>query len=203
MVGRPKDVGTFVFRIKDRINMNHNQSTNQRIAHLESTVTGISTRIDGIDKALEHQTHALNSIATKLSNRGTDWKMLASWASVLIALMTVIGGMAMLPMRERVLSLESTSSKFVQMFHDHELKDAHPVMIERVDRLEKDLEKLDIVLQREMRLLDDVASERVEKLDVVLQRELQLNDEIIKKELSSLKGQIKNIKDSQRAALAE
>ena len=68
----------------------------------------------------------------------------------------------------------------------------------RIAALEKQVERLDVVLQREMRLLDEAIKGDIESQDTMLQREMDLKDKALDEKLKALAFLVQEIKDEQK-----
>lgn len=143
-------------------------STNKRIAHLEAQFTGVSTRLDGLEHSVEHLASSITKLTDVVTSRGTDWKALASWASVILAISIAIGSLSIQPLHQRIVEL-------VQWQEDT-IKDRWTKTDQ--NRFE---DKFDVILQREMRLLDEI-----------LQREMKLADGIIEEKVKAVEILVRN-----------
>lgn len=149
------------------------KSTDRQIATLDNEVKDGNRHIlDKIDKLT----------STQSSFQRTNWSNIATWAGVLVVVMGLVVYQPMQEMRAHV--------------RDH-TTDGHPVhVIEQIKTVEEtwkaqqrvnerrftevdgELDELDDMLQREMRLLDDNIESKLNSLDDVLQREMRQLDEI-------------------------
>lgn len=98
------------------------------------------------------------------------WGMLASWAAVILALVFGIGGAIGAAIG---LALQDTRLA-VKGLQERELANAKDSgrLMERIDNHGAALVKLDEVLQREMRILDDAIEAKIMDLDHRLQGEI-------------------------------
>jgi len=113
---------------------------------------------------------AIRSMNGKAVNGTATWGVLASWASVILALVFGIGGAIGMAFG---LALSDTRLA-VKGLQERELVNAEDRgrQSERIDRHGDGLLRLDEVLQREMRQLDQAMIVQIEGLDARLQGEI-------------------------------
>lgn len=121
-------------------------------------------------------------------DRKTPWGIIISAIGVLIVLATALGGAALAPLYLNDSHQSSRHQEIIGSLRDHMSQDGHPMAMQKHAAMEKDVERLDgdvtelkdqivnldEVLQREMRVLDDIQVTRLDNLDATLQREMRM-----------------------------
>lgn len=74
-----------------------------RSAKLEQTVDGLVTKLEGFGKSLD-------KIVDRL-NKGSDWGVMAAWASVILAVVGSCGWLALQPLREDIAELKEAAKQ--------------------------------------------------------------------------------------------
>lgn len=132
-----------------------------RIGALEQDTASMSADI-------KHMAQIVNTLGVKIDSlitgNKTQWGVLATWASVVVAVMIYHSSLATQPIQQRI----DVISK--------ELSDVE-------DKAENYRERLDDVLQREMR-----------DLDTALQREIHLNKAHLEEKINSIEKEINQIR---------
>lgn len=153
----------------------------RRLGKLEQENASIVTNLENLTKAVTNLAHDVQSIK---DGTRTNWGVLASWASVVVAIMVYHSNMLISPLKESFkdhTELEGhTQALILHAKTDERLKELKEATMRTESRMDKMLNTLDSNLQREMR-----------DLDSVLQREIQLNDESIRQKVIGLEGIIR------------
>ena len=87
----------------NRNNYSTNNDNSKRLAHVESEITGINTRLDGFERSIDNVTISVQNLTSLVSNRKTDWGTIISF----IALLIVIGGAILLPLQNNISELKA------------------------------------------------------------------------------------------------
>lgn len=146
-----------------------------RLSHVEQEVAGLKTDVAHIRHSQDNIEDALRDISKRIAeNNRPQWATYAAWASVLIVMAAAFGSGYVDDLKDVEGEVDVVEARFRQ----HEQLGGHRPMQQRIGALEDEVVKLDTVLQREMRLLDDTMSVRIEQMDETLQREMRLLDEI-------------------------
>ena len=136
-----------------------NSNVYDRIGKIEAEQASISTSIDQLSSSIKEIAGKINEMQ---NNTRTDWGILAGWATVILAIVGMMGaGFIHQPMAQ----MEKIQSKLAEDFAAHVSIDGHGVMIERTKNLEGRIVDLDTVLQREMRLLDNKIDAHIEAIN--------------------------------------
>lgn len=165
-----------------------------RFNELEREVAGISTAVRGI----EDQYHSLIRVVENLRNdfrtgSQTDWKTVIA----AIALIVTIGALALAPVYQSTREISAYQKQIQNELRRHKENDGHRPMTQRVKALEAGVDKLDNVLQREMRLLDQESIDRIQYLEKILHREIQSSNELMEQRLLALDRIVQRIENEQ------
>jgi DNA repair exonuclease SbcCD ATPase subunit len=129
-----------------------------------------------IVQALKSVQTTLSGLADKVTNiqdgNRTNWGTLAAWASVVVAIMVYHGNITMQPISEM--------SKI------------------RHDMQQEDIEKLDKVLHREMKLIDQENQIRLDGLEKILQREIHLTKGISDERIKGIEKRLERVEGHTR-----
>ncbi len=147
-------------------------SDGERLSKLEQAV-------EGLESGFKHVLDELRGLRIDLTkSQRTPWGTLGTWAGVVLTAAGLIGGLVAYGLNGKIDYLLENQQAHAEI-------EAHPGQLrnqgeneQRIHHLEKSIEQLDTVLQREMRLLDSETDTRVEQLDRMLQREMDLKDQI-------------------------
>jgi uncharacterized protein YdbL (DUF1318 family) len=78
-----------------------------RVHKVEEDVGSVKQQIAGMEVSLNTMAQTLNQIAVTVQARSsTDWKALASWAAVILAVVGMFSTLTLSPIRERVTQQE-------------------------------------------------------------------------------------------------
>lgn len=127
-----------------------------RLHTVEGEVAEVREQLAGITVNLQGQAATLSRIAANMEARsGTDWKALASWASVIMVIIGFVGTMVLGPMRSQIESTRTT----VDRLNEGRILDARAALsdarqelidaeqrgryLERVDRHERAIKELE------------------------------------------------------------
>jgi uncharacterized coiled-coil protein SlyX len=151
-------------------NGNGRRPQEERLATLETRYVALHDDVQGLRNDFSHFASEIRATLTDM--RRTPWGDMAKWASVVVSVIALIGGLIAYGLNSRIDSLHEE-----QKFRQRSVYSL-PLVSERVNNNRKDIEGLDTVLQREMRLLDtglrnelDGAIENLQK-----QHDLLLNE---------------------------
>jgi len=128
-----------------------------RIGQLEVEVSGIKTDVHHLRGEMGHIGEAIGKLSDKLANNKTDWKMLAAWASVILAIMVYHGELVITPIENQITQMDITLQREMRLLDG---------------ALEQKAHSLDTQLQREMRLLDDIMLSRLKRLEETAKRDV-------------------------------
>ena len=127
-------------------------SSDSRLASLEAKYSQVSDDVQALRSDF-------GSFAAEMRNaiadiRRTPWGDMAKWASVVLTMVALVGGLVAFGMNAKIDDLYG-------QIKSHEALEAHPAALRdlgkteiRIERVEGSVVKLDEILQREMRLLD-------------------------------------------------
>lgn len=172
-----------------------------RVQVLENSVETLARDVHELGRSMERHAeqtrNAIKELATNVSaTQKTPWSTLASWASVLLVAVGLLGGLVAYGINTKIDYLSSNMTR-------HEKLPGHPSMMmymgvqqEKARAMEEGLKALDTNLQREMRDLDTQARIAVEALDKRLQQEMSLLDNVLKTKLSSLEREIDILREA-------
>lgn len=133
-----------------------------RVGRLERDVTALGANVESLTASVEKLNANVQHLSETVSqSTKADWKTLAAWASVVIAVVVYHGDLSLKPL-------------------DLSFRD-----------ITAEVKQLDEVLQREMRLLDATSEAKIEHLDKTLQREMRLLDESQNKEIEHIRLAVK------------
>lgn len=87
----------------------------QRVHKVETEVASVRTDLASIAQIVKAQDVTLTRIATGLEQRQqTDWKALASWATVILAVGGLFASLTLAPIRADIQSIESTVNQTLE-----------------------------------------------------------------------------------------
>lgn len=113
----------------------------RRLSHVETIVAGLSTAMSSLRADIEKVARSIEKLSEKQSV-GTPWGVLASWAGVIITIMMLIG------------------SGYVR-----DINRIERTAIEWDTRIQKDINIVDVTLQREMQLREEYIKTRFKDLE--------------------------------------
>lgn len=126
-----------------------------RVHKVEGELAEVRETLAGITVQLGGQQATLSRIAANMEARsGTDWKALASWASVIMVVVGFVGTMVLGPMRSQIESTRTTVDRLNEgriLDTRSQLNDARQELadaeqrgryLERVDRHERAIREL-------------------------------------------------------------
>lgn len=181
--------------------MQDEQTSQERLSAVERDVQHLSQAI----VSLRHDVNeGIASLRRALSETKTPVTAMASWAGVVILLVGAVLWPQIQADNRHDAILTKLSDTFVAHVKDghpyrveeqakrnrddidklrialesHEKSSGHPTAIAQFERLEHGLERLDDTLQREMRILDQLQTEKIESVDNSLRQEMRLLDQI-------------------------
>lgn len=151
----------------------------ERVSAMESDIRALSHNFESFSADIKA------AIGRMQDHRRTSWPALASWAGVILMIVTMAGSGYV---RDQA-RIEKALIKLTDSHIEHMSEDGHRAMMQRVSSVEEELKDirgeikdLDAILQREMRLLDDAVVEKIEAMDAKLQQEMRRLD------LEAMKG---------------
>lgn len=168
--------------------MNDHDNTNldKRVSDLEGDVKAVGIQVSEVKSGLDELKVGQSRLEQAFnSSRQTPLVPIITTAVSCISLIVIIGGLTLAPIYHDLQEGKQERNVIEKEFLEH-VRDGHPQRIEdRITSLEKrvvDLDNkqssalihMDDVLQREMRILDDVMLNEISNLDTVLQREMRL-----------------------------
>lgn len=153
-------------------------STEGRLSRLEATTHALA---DSQAKMVDQMAAGFKEL--KDSSR-VQWGPLISAAGVLLA----IGGMFGTGLTDKLSLMHERQLESEERFYRHEHSTGHAGLAQIVKGNGESLEKLDEVLQREMRILDGQMGALIEGLDQRLQIEMRLLVDPLNKRLNKLEG---------------
>lgn len=119
-----------------------------RVHKVEAEVAEIREQLAGIMVNLQGQGTTLSRIAVTLEQRNaTDWKALAAWASVILAIVGLVTSLILTPMRAQLQSMTDA----MQRINDDRIAETRNQLaaaeqrgryMERVERLDAELQLL-------------------------------------------------------------
>lgn len=162
----------------------------KQYSQLDSRVAALESDMSNLIRSVDRLNQSIDGMSQRVSASGaTNWGVLGTWTAVLVTVIGGLGTLALLPVRERMLEVDSRLE-----LHRNEL--GHPATLVSLQALKEDYEEtkdqltkssqekaraitaLDEALQREMRDLDSAVlaetTARIETLDTTLQREFNL-----------------------------
>lgn len=122
-----------------------------RLGTLETKVASIGTEVHHLRGEISNIGNAIRSLNDKVSSKGTDWKTLAAWASVLLGVMVYHGRLAMQPVELRInesyrtLSSESILRDSAQQ---KEIKALQDKLLDKVQDIHRLQDKTDERIHR-------------------------------------------------------
>lgn len=162
------------------------------LSTLVDVVNGLGTKIDSI---VEKRETKLTPIIT----------VTIGAATLVLGLVIAIGSLALYPIRAEQGRNVEWNRRMSDRVHSHVEKDGHPTMIERVNNLINSHTKLDEILQREMRQLDDALSQESESRHLQQQSEIANLKRTFQREMElqikPIQEQLKTLDAEQRARL--
>lgn len=121
----------------------------QRVRGVEAEIGGIKSELSAMAAILTNQGNVLARISLNIEQKSsTDWKALASWASVVIVVIGLFSTLALNPVKERQANQEQTIERIVDAratdaqnrIQDAEQRGRYR---ERVDQLRDRFERLE------------------------------------------------------------
>jgi len=153
-------------------------STEGRLSRLEATTYALA---DSQEKMVNQMAAGFKEL--KDSSK-VQWTPLISAAGVLLA----IGGMFGTSLTDKLSLMHERQLESEERFYKHEHSNGHAGLAQIVEGNGVRIEKLDEVLQREMRILDSRMETVIEGLDERLQIEMRLLTQPIQERLNSLES---------------
>ena len=179
----------------------------KRLSRVESDVAGVLARLDSVEQSLERISVVLERLADRFTERiKPQWSVLIGLVMMIFTIGGVYSNLSLQPIKEK-------QQWIFEELQEHTKIEGHLGMKRNMEHTQEDLTKLDEVLQREMRLLDDTMEEKlksveerlvqsISNLDKTLQREMSLQDQILKARIDSLKDKTKEFSEEQKRRTA-
>ncbi len=180
----------------------------RRVGFVEQELASVKTDVNYLRNDIGQLKSSIDGLSTQISQREkTPWAVIFGAASVLLGVVVYHNGLTMEPVKEALAVGYAQVNALKDEVDDRAWKISQSLV--RIESLEKKMEYLDINLQREMRDLiatAQVASDKGdEKLDKMLQIEMRLLQEATKQRIVAtdrLAAEAAEELDEHRKALA-
>lgn len=137
-----------------------------RLSHLESEVASVVVKVDSLEENVRRIAKGVEVLGERFVDRTKpQWGVMASWASVLIALGALYTSMALNPVKEK-------QDWIFAGLQEHIATEGHLGMVKELKFVNEKVRNLDTVLQREMRLLDATSEEKISVMEQRFREEL-------------------------------
>lgn len=132
--------------------MEDGQGQGKRIGSLESNVQALSHTVGSLESDVRNIVQSVNDLAGMVRelarNDKTNWGVLASWASAIIALLGVFGYLALTPLQKRTDIAEV-------VLREHLMQEWHPGAKISMDAMSEEIKLRHEVLQSQILRLQE------------------------------------------------
>lgn len=192
--------------------INRRISTVERqLYEFKSHMATFEANIDSLKITQDQTNRKLDNITNMVQNQSrTNWSVLGTWAAIIIGLITTLGAAAFIAVDFKIggvkmltdLNYQRIEASTADRWTEKEQSRYQIMIKDKHDDLEGELKELDTVVQREMRILDDVTNERIKSLDKLLQMEMKANRNEIMPRLLAVEEQLLEQREVDKLSIA-